>query len=202
MNIIEDKSKPLLLMDMDNTGTGFEPAFEKRMREIVPPEIIAQSNPDGYWVEDIFAHAEEYHEALNNIFLEKGFFLNMEPLSGFIEAIYEMINEGFAVRFCTTPSPESEFCYLEKNEWIRKYFGEEFVLRAIYTYDKTIIYGDILIDDKPIIEGFMNHEGRKPFWTHVLFDHRHNKKVDTPYRLKHWNDWRKVIYPILKGLGK
>lgn len=37
--------------------------------------------------------------------------------------------------------------------WIEKHFGHEFLEQIILTRDKTVVSGDILIDDKPDIHG-------------------------------------------------
>ena len=188
--------KPIALVDMDNTKNNFDARFENRVQHIVPPEIWETRNKAEYWIENIFD--EKYHKEIYNILDEEGFFLGLEPLPGAIEAVHEMMEEEIEVLVCTTPHFGSKFCINEKNEWIEKYLGPQFVRRVIPTYDKTIIYGDVLIDDKPEIHGLMEDN---PFWTHILFDHRHNKHVDTAHRLTDWKDWRDVVYPILKSQG-
>lgn len=37
--------------------------------------------------------------------------------------------------------------------WVEKHLGQEFLEQVILTRDKTLITGDILIDDKPDIQG-------------------------------------------------
>lgn len=197
MRIIEDATKPMIIIDMDHTKVNFPKSFDRKMHEIVPPEILAKRNINGYMIEDIFPDTE-YHKPLNDIITEEGFFLNMEPIDGAIEAVKEMEDEGFCIRVCTVPHPNSEFCINEKVAWIRKYLGEDFVRRIIFTYDKTLIYGDILIDDKPEIVGY----NQSPSWTHVMFDAQHNKHLEPDYRLSDWKDWREVIYPILQKSSK
>ena len=56
-------------------------------------------------------------------------------------------------------------CVLEKYQWVEAHFGYDWTKRVILTRDKTIVSGDILIDDKPEITGCA-----MPPWQHVLYD--------------------------------
>ena len=40
----------------------------------------------------------------------------------------------------------------EKYQWVEKYLGKSAVSQLMLTKDKTIVHGDILIDDKPMIK--------------------------------------------------
>ena len=44
-------------------------------------------------------------------------------------------------------------CVCVQYAWVEKHLGQEFVEQVILTRDKTLISGDILIDDKPDIIG-------------------------------------------------
>ena len=83
-----------------------------------------------------------------------------------------------------------------KISWIIKHFGEKWVERMILTRDKTLVYGDILIDDKPKITGLQTH----PNFLHVFFDQPFNHNVDN-YRITQWSKWPLVIAPILGAIG-
>ncbi|XP_070630200.1 5'(3')-deoxyribonucleotidase, cytosolic type isoform X3 [Bos indicus] len=77
--------------------------------------------------------------------------------------------------------------------WVEKHLGPQFVERIILTSDKTVISGDLLIDDKEVIQG---HE-ETPSWEHILFTCCHNQHLAlTPprRRLRSWSDnWREII---------
>ena len=54
----------------------------------------------------------------------------------------------FRVPSCPTDSvPTSQY------RWVEKHLGPQFVERIIVTRDKTVISGDLLIDDKEVIQG-------------------------------------------------
>ena len=46
-----------------------------------------------------------------------------------------------------------QHCVTEKYQWVDKYLGKKAVTQLMLTKDKTIVHGDILIDDKPLIKG-------------------------------------------------
>ncbi|XP_010854456.1 PREDICTED: 5'(3')-deoxyribonucleotidase, cytosolic type isoform X4 [Bison bison bison] len=77
--------------------------------------------------------------------------------------------------------------------WVEKHLGPQFVERIILTSDKTVISGDLLIDDKEVIQG---HE-ETPSWEHILFTCCHNQHLALPpprRRLRSWSDnWREII---------
>lgn len=94
-----------------------------------------------------------------------------------------MVAKGFQVLFCTSPVLTSAVCPSEKFEWIRKHFGPGWVGRIVITSDKTIVRGDVLIDDKPKIVG-----GQTPAWKQLIFDAPYNRHVPG-LRMTSWKDW-------------
>uniref|UniRef100_A0A3Q3WBF6 Uncharacterized protein n=1 Tax=Mola mola TaxID=94237 RepID=A0A3Q3WBF6_MOLML len=97
------------------------------------------------------------------------------------------------VFICTSPIKHYKHCPYEKYAWVEKHLGQEFVEQVILTRDKTLISGDILIDDKPDIIGVEP----KPMWEHILFTAYHNKHLSTrpsQRRLQSWcDDWRAIL---------
>ncbi|KAG2460769.1 NT5C protein, partial [Polypterus senegalus] len=77
--------------------------------------------------------------------------------------------------------------------WVEKHLGPEFVERLILTRDKTVVWGDLLIDDKDRITGVEPN----PSWEHIVFTCCHNTHLDLKpprRRLQSWaDDWRSII---------
>ena len=100
-----------------------------------------------------------------------GFFTNLEPLPGAIDAVNELRSK-YDVYILTRPSHYNPLCYTEKRVWIEKYFGVDFCEKLILCGYKNLLKGDILIDDKlwPGFEGEQIQFGVGPFpnWTAVL----------------------------------
>uniref|UniRef100_A0A8C2FCT0 5',3'-nucleotidase, mitochondrial n=1 Tax=Cyprinus carpio TaxID=7962 RepID=A0A8C2FCT0_CYPCA len=84
-------------------------------------------------------------------------------------------------------------CVCPQYAWVEKHLGSEFLEQIILTRDKTIVTGDILVDDKPDILGVEPN----PSWEHVLFTACHNKHLPpnpSQRRLQSWaDDWRGVL---------
>ena len=75
-----------------------------------------------------------------------GFFLELEPLPGAIEAFLKL-SALHDVWILTAPSIQNPMSYSEKNYWVRKYLGEEYVKKLIMCPNKSLLKGDYLIDD-------------------------------------------------------
>ncbi|MBM3256507.1 MAG: hypothetical protein FJZ04_03520 [Candidatus Moranbacteria bacterium] len=56
----------------------------------------------------------------------------------------------------------------------------------VFAKDKTWVSGDILIDDKPKIEG-----QEEPLWEHVIFDRPYNRHVKG--RRINWQNYTKIL---------
>ncbi len=186
-------TQPLILIDMDNTIVDFDSRFHEHLIPLVPKEIIDVWDKSNYWIEDSFP--PEYHQLIHTILSEKGFFLNMDPIKGALEGLKEMQREGMNVIICTSPHKDSIHCIDEKREWVNQYLGDKFAKEMIFSYDKTEVAGDILVDDRTDLISKGKHH---PTWTQVLFAAEHNRNFDAPYRLKDWKDWREVIMPLIK----
>ncbi|HEX9597652.1 MAG TPA: hypothetical protein VF982_12285, partial [Anaerolineales bacterium] len=67
------------------------------------------------------------------------------------------------------------------------HLGRDWISQLILSTDKTLVQGDILIDDRPEIKGAV-----KPVWEHVLYDQPYNRKVEGQRRLT-WATWKEVL---------
>lgn len=126
---------------------------------------------------------------MREIIHSDGFYASLEPIDGAVAAMYEMRKLGWEVFICTAPARNTR-CIAEKAAWIEKYLGKEWVERLIATRDKTLVYGNVLIDDKPKITGLCECQ-----FIHILYDQPYNRK-ELRSRLT-WANWREVLVPIL-----
>lgn len=181
------------LVDMDGVLTNLPKGFDLVAQTRLPAEAFATRNDKEYWIENSFH--PDYHEELNKILCEKDFYRNLEPIPGAIEALHEMNDAGLEVFICTAPHPDALSCMQEKVDWIDHHLGRSFVKRTIMTWDKTIVIGDFLIDDKPKIEGLNPNS----HWIHIVYDQIYNQHIETPHRLHDWSDWREVLTKAIKN---
>lgn len=131
---------------------------------------------------------DEGKAAVTAIMNKPGFYRSLEPIEGAVEALNAMINEGHQVDIVTSPWIKNETCASDKLAWIEQHFGEGWGKRMTITSDKTLVRGDVLIDDKPEITGKYD-----PLWEHVYFTQPYNKNLNHNRRLDSWADWRSLI---------
>jgi 5'-nucleotidase len=186
-----DRPVYTVLVDMDNTLCNYEEAFERAVREQFPHIDIVPQERRLHWHIEL-DYPEEHRALVVSVNSIPGFFRNMKPNEYGCETLHEMLAEGLEVFIVTAPDPVTTAqCVAEKVRWVEEHLGSEWKNRLILTRDKTTIAGDVLIDDKPTC-----HTGRaKPSWKHVVFHQSYNADLPNRRRIRHWRDWRRVLFP-------
>ena len=138
---------------------------------------------------------ESDRKKIESIFCKKGFFENLKPFAGAVRVMHKLLSLDYNIFICTSPLILNPYCLSEKYSCILKHFGEEFKKRLITVSDKTLIRGDILIDDKPIPSGLY-----QPSWNHIIFDQPYNRHIDGVPRIINWQDGKYLdtIKQVLK----
>jgi 5'-nucleotidase len=113
-----------------------------------------------------------------------GYYRHLEPIEGGREALEELEANGHDVLLCSTPAPLNATCASDKYAWVEEHLGKKWVKRTILTHDKTLVLGDVLVDDKPVITGINEF----PTWIHVLFDQPYNQHSDAEFRMEGWEE--------------
>lgn len=177
----------IILVDMDGPLAQFEETFLREWKRMFPnePHIPLRHRRKFYPRDD---YPQKLRPKVEQVYLDKNFYLKIPPVAGGIEAIREMEAMGIDVFICTTPLSVYKHCVLEKYAWVERYLGYKFTKKLILTRDKTIVHGDILIDDKPKITGI-----RKPVWEHIIYDFPYNRHIAGRRRIIHWRSWREIL---------
>jgi len=173
-----------VLIDMDEvifwTHGGFMEILKEKHPEIKP---VPYEQTTEFYMENLYP--ENQRKTIDNIWRERGLFRNLSLMPGALEALTE-ISKKNEVFICSSPVI-SPYCIQEKYDSIGEKLGERWQRKMITTKDKTIVYGDILIDDKPKITGV-----RTPSWEQVIYDHPWNRNVSGKRRLT-WQNYKEVL---------
>lgn len=174
------------LIDMDGVIVNFNRGFSEKWKSQYPDKIFLP--PEKRKVYELEKpYSPECQELILKLIGQEGFFRSLKPNPGSLDALKEMREIGLEPFICTSPWESSKYCIPEKLEWIENYLGKEWPRRTIITQDKTLVRGEILIDDKPEIIGV-----EKPAWKHILYDHPYNRHIKNKRRLT-WDNWKEVL---------
>jgi 5'-nucleotidase len=84
-------------------------------------------------------YPSDLRPAVDAILESQGSYRNLPPLPGAIQAVTDLLAEGFDVHICTSPLEQYRNCVLEKYEWVEEHLGSEFTERVILMRDKTLV---------------------------------------------------------------
>lgn len=174
-----------ILVDMDGVLCDWDQRFRAGTAH------IAHLLPADYYTRpsfDLFADlsdevAAEVLAAMN----EPGFYAELQPIDGAVEALHTMIDLGIHVAIVTSPWLTNPTCAQDKVEWLNREAGAGWGERIVITKDKTLVRGSILIDDKPSVKGQL-----APDWEHVFYTQRYNSHLPGR-RLDLWAGWQGTI---------
>eukprot|EP00916_Digyalum_oweni_P003233 GHVL01005829.1.p1 GENE.GHVL01005829.1~~GHVL01005829.1.p1 ORF type:complete len:517 (+),score=92.39 GHVL01005829.1:422-1972(+) len=173
LEVMKDVRSKVFLIDMDNTLLDWDGEFLRRWSD----NGYSLNNFDrklDFEIEKCFSENEV--AKVMGVLAEDGFFEKLKPLPGAIESLGQLqAVPHVEVFLCTSPHPCSKNCAAEKIRWVQNNLPVEFHKRVIITYDKTLVFGDFLLDDKPSIRGVNN----KPAWTHIVYSQPYNNGVFT-----------------------
>lgn len=114
--------KQIVYVDMDGVVADFDKAF---------PAVAEKT-----WIEGSEKKVPE------------GFFLDLEPIEGAIEALPILAELGYELYFLSTPQWSNPNCWKEKRIWVEKHYGDLMFKRLILTHNKGLLLGSYLIDDR------------------------------------------------------
>ncbi len=182
-----------ILVDMDDVLADYEQGFIDRWVERHPdkPYVPIEKRASFTFKGD---YPKELHPLVDEIRCVPEFNYLLKPITGGLEAITKMQDLGHAVFICTSPFLPYQNCVLDKYRWTEKHLGADWLERLIITRDKTMIRGDILIDDNPCVKGI-----EIPTWEQILYDQPFNRKITGKRRMT-WANWETVLKELFKVL--
>ena len=175
-----------ILVDMDGVIADFETGFFNLWCERYPDRpVIALEDRTDYNL--THQYPEEDKTPIFRLITSPGFIRSLPPMPGAADALAEMLVLGLEVFICTSPMKRYKNVVLEKYDWVNEHLGSTWVERIIMTRDKTLVRADVLIDDRPEVEGV-----EVPAWEHVFYDQPYNRSVQGKSRLT-WANWKQVL---------
>lgn len=189
----------VVLVDMDGVLANFEEGCLREFKQKYPDSpSIPLSERETHDIKQQYDQLGEEGSGLGTkmreIIHSQGFYAMLKPIHGALEAMREMRALGWEVFICTAPARNSH-CLSEKGGWVEGHLGQEWRERLITTRDKTLVYGNFLIDDKPEVTGLM-----KPSFRHILYDQPYNRKVEKERPRLDWSNWKEVLIPLVGSL--
>ncbi len=90
-----------------------------------------------------------------------GFYRGLAPIPGALEAMIQLSNDPqIDLWILTAPSVFNPLSYTEKRLWVEDHLGFEMCHRLIIAPDKSLLRGDVLIDDHDRGRGQERFEGK------------------------------------------
>jgi 5'-nucleotidase len=186
----ESSDKPIALVDMDETWLQWGIRLNEVLLRLDPSYPIVDNDKRSGW--DDLAGPSGDRQLLKEAMNHPDLYADLEPVPFAVESILEMVDEGFEVFHCSTPTWSNLGCVPGKLAAIDQHFGPKWTDKLILTHDKTMVRGHVLIDDKSIITG-----AAEPSWKHLIHDQSHNRSVTGAPRMTDWRNWRDHVYPLL-----
>lgn len=179
--------RTLILVDQDGVLADFDGALYEVLDDLGHDTSEFEATAWDYTEDVLRQYGPDAVAALDAAWRSPGFFRRLEVIEGAVEAIEGLLDVGFEVAVCTAPSLENPTCASDKLWWIARHFPrlERHVTLAT---DKTLVQGDVLIDDRPWISGL-----RRPSWQHVRFATKDAGPFADDLALDSWAEWRSVV---------
>jgi 5'-nucleotidase len=170
-----------LLIDMDGVVANFLEHFCYLFNR----RYLRNVQPDSITTFDLSKSIEgATREECNTIFKSPGFFDNLLPVDGAIEALNSLEDKGHEIVFVTS-------CYTgheDKLNWLNRHL--DFVPTVVFCNNKYLVKGDILLDDSiDNLEQWANE------WVHnhaVCFDAPYNQAWNGK-TVKNWNEFQELV---------
>lgn len=176
----------LVLVDMDGVLADFEGRLMEEWHRRHPNTFnLPREERTSFYLSRQFP--KEHRGKLFEIMYTPQFFASLPPFPGGKQAINDMKELGWEVFLCSSPLIGNPTGASEKFAWVEEHLGKEWRGRLILASDKTLVHGDILIDDRPDVKGVA-----QPSWEHVLYDQPYNHEIKGQRRLT-WENWQAVL---------
>jgi 5'-nucleotidase len=182
----------IIHVDMDNTANDFSGGFVTEFNRITGANFVLPREDHKEY--EIFKNIPgivngDGLKIRERIFTTPKFWENLEPMPDF-ERIMKLACDKYKgdageVYILTAAWPTYEDCWTEKVRWVKKVIPFFDPHKIIFSWNKSIIKGDILIDDSPKYLETFNGDS-------VAYDWPYNRHLkigqEIEYRVRNWEE--------------
>ena len=179
--------KPLILLDQDGPLADFDAGIHAVLASAGLDHTSVRWT-DWDYSDDIRRHfGDDAVRLLDDARHEPGFYRSLPVVAGAQEAVERLLDAGCEIAVCTAPDLSNPTCASDKLSWIEEHFST-LVGKVVMANDKTFVRGDVLVDDKPSVQGVMI-----PSWTHIRFATNGNAHLNDGSELASWSEWDRLL---------
>jgi len=174
-----------LIIDMDNVLNNMIYKIVEEYNKTFSTRWTIEDVKDYRYYNSFNVDKEIGHRFTKTLFTMPGFWLSLNPQPDSQRVVMRLL-KNYDIYIATKPYIGSRNCFAEKVDWLNKNFpfvGEE---KLIFTHDKSLLKGDIIIDDHPDnLNGFNG--------TTIVFDYAFNRDYEATYRARNWKEIEKLL---------
>lgn len=177
----------VVLVDLDGVLADFDLTLWDRTR----PHWPVGYHPDQQAHRFCTDHLTGAHKrAVRAETYKPGFFADLTPIDGAVEGFHALADHA-DVWICSKPLHGNPTCHSDKMAWVERWLGKDWGRRLILTPDKSMVRGDILLDDAPKLEWIP-----RAVWAPVVFTRPWNRAGSEWEHLPDWS-WDDPIQFLL-----
>lgn len=152
-----------ILVDLDGVVADFDAKFYRRCAEEGWEMHSSLETQCHRFATDCIPNLGERAKARRMVDTEPGWFRDLPVIDGAVEGLHALAGRA-EVWLCSKPLEAQATCRDDKAAWVVEHLGAEWERRLILAADKSMVRGDILLDDAPHPEWF----GRAS-WVPVIY---------------------------------
>jgi 5'-nucleotidase len=176
---------------MDSTINKFWVQMQDYYNTLYQKNIeLCRENLTNYQIIESF-DSERGHLIRDEIFSTPGFWETVPIYDNCFEGV-KYLYDKYDVRILSAPWSPYDMCCTEKIRWTKKNLPFIDINKIIFSNDKSIIAGDLLIDDAPY---HLAHFANKT----IAVDFPYNKKIPVNFRSEDWSSIIKAVDVIFQG---
>lgn len=183
-----------ILVDMDNVIAWFDQGISDGWHKKFSDRPTFERK-NFYFEKD---YPQSLRTEIKEVYSAPGFFANLPEVPGGIEAVKQIQALGHYVLICTSPLSSNPTCEQDKKEWVKNHLGNDWVPRVRVVNDKTLVFGDYLIDDKP---NPSKGGDQRPSWEHIVYAWPYNGRDKTVLtwgkRRITWANWQSKLPELI-----